>query len=344
MIQFPRMTCNWKIGLAKSYRNTSQKIGSDKRPMFGGSYGTNLQNPDKTICSIYKPDDGKIFVQRDQSGAEALIVAYEADAGNFRDLFLYGIKPHSYVAIHRFTKQLSTIWPDLPFEEFTKTPIRELKKHPDWKRAANCIKETDGFEAARRYYFISKCCCHAGNYKIGPAELQVNLLLRSDGEVNVSRRDAEEFLVLYNQKLFPEIPIWQFRVADLVKNTKYLRNLFGYPRYFGDIFTDTYWKDALSWIPQSTVGCITHIAITRMQQYIEEAGKDWDILNNKHDSYLLQCPIDERDECANKMQEFIELDLTSSRGEKFKMKSEAQAGFNWAPWHETKNPEGMKEI
>lgn len=341
---FPRNSCQWQIGLTKSFRNSSRKIGSDKRPMFGASYGSNLQNPDKTICGIYKPDEGKIFVQVDQAGAEALIVAYECQDGNFRALFKNKIKPHTYVSLHQFKDKWKALKPEWDIEAFCNSPINQLRQLDNWKLFADFVKETDNWPASRRYYFMSKCGCHAGNYRIGPSELQVNMLLRSDGEVVISLKEATDFLILYNQKLFPEIPRWQFRIADLVKNTKVLRNLFGYPRYFADIFTDQYWKDALSWIPQSTVGVITHKAIASIQRFIETENLDWDILNNKHDSYLVQCPIGDELECAKKMKEFIELDLVSSTGVPFKMASEAQVGYNWKPYNAETNPEGMKEI
>ena len=43
---------------------------------FLGNYGANLQNPDKEALDIYIAPPGMSFVQCDQSGAEALIVAY----------------------------------------------------------------------------------------------------------------------------------------------------------------------------------------------------------------------------------------------------------------------------
>ena len=100
-------------------------------------------------------------------------------------------------------------------------------------------------------------------------------------------------------------------------------------------------------MPQSTVGMITRIAVTQMQEFIETTGVHWDILQDNHDSYLVQCPVEESEQCQKIMKQFIEPELTSPRGEKFKMKSEGASGFNWAPFdpkHPEKNPRGLKEV
>jgi len=92
-----RNTCSWKIGGTTSFRKASATLLD--------TYGTNLQNPSPDMCRIHIPDEGKILVQPDQAGAEALIVAYLAPAGKFRDLFINGVKSHVYVATHIFKQQ-----------------------------------------------------------------------------------------------------------------------------------------------------------------------------------------------------------------------------------------------
>jgi hypothetical protein len=93
------------------------------------------------------------------------------------------------------------------------------------------------------------------------------------------------------------------------------------------------------------VGTITNIAQCEIQERIEqdESFVDVDVLNNKHDSILVQCDIGHEKEVAAMMQQYIEKELTSPRGEKFRMRSEAKAGFNWNEESET-NPNGLKEI
>ena len=63
----PRNTTIYKLGGTETFRASSSK-------WFGR--GTNLQNIEKSMRQLYWADDGKVLVQVDQSGAEALIVSY----------------------------------------------------------------------------------------------------------------------------------------------------------------------------------------------------------------------------------------------------------------------------
>jgi hypothetical protein len=81
-----------------------------------------------------------------------------------------------------------------------------------------------------------------------------------------------------------------------------------------------------------------------MQEYIEVTDFDWDLLQNNHDSFVVQSPESEAEMCQKIMKDLINIELDNGRGEKFRMKSEGQTGRNWGPWDEQKNPEGLKEV
>ena len=70
------------------------------------------------------------------------------------------------------------------------------------------------------------------------------------------------------------------------------------------------------------------------------------MLNNKHDSVLLSVPDTKEhiEHGAQSLKAYLNRDLKSTTGIEYQMKSEIQLGHNWAKWHETKNPNGMKEI
>lgn len=339
----PRNTTNYVISGTLSFRLGSRKVLR--------KWGTNLQNIEKSARAMYIPDPGKVFVQVDQSGAEALIVAYLCRAGNFRDLFLHGVKPHVFVGLHNFKQQwkdyysatgLDTV-PDI--DELCNLPIVLLKKHRDFKEVDRLIKSSDNWPAAQRYYYIAKMICHASNYGMRAGAFQLNVLEKSRGKIALSKKEAENYLTTYHT-LFPEIHEWHRDVERQLNETRILYNLFGYPRQFFYPSTnpqDNLLKEAYAQCPQSTVGCITHIAFTRMYEHIDANRLKWDLLANTHDSYLLQVPIGEETTCAPVAQEFMNQELTSPRGEKFRMKSEAQYGYNWAP-QSTKNERGLREF
>lgn len=295
-----------------------------------------------------------IFVQVDQSGAEALIVAYCGEAGKYRTLFENGVKPHTYMALNLF----KDVWPrkmmenklvsaldEFDIDEIINTPIANLKSHRHWKNLANLIKDSDDWPLTERYYYLAKQTEHSSNYDIQPPTFRMNILEKSGGKIVISKEDAERFLGV-KHALFPEIKQSYHRyVRRCVETNMCLYNLHGHPIQITDhTVEEKDWKEHYARIPQSTVGEITNIAFTRMFSYIQENNKKWDLLANTHDSYMLQCPIDEGVDCALQASKFIEQEFTSPiDGVKFRMRSEAQIGMNWAP-AKASNLDGLKTI
>ena len=338
-----RNTTYYNISGTKFYRLAS-------RSFFGK--GTNLQNIDKYNRKLYIADDGYVLNQRDQSGAEALIVAYLCRDGNFRSLFKNGIKPHTYVALHLFKH----VWQEkinegsldiqCSIDELCNTPIPLLNKNPYWKPLNKLIKSSDDWQPSQRYYYLSKQTCHSGNYGVTPNPFILNILEKSKGKVVVSKTEGERFLETYHG-LFPEIRAdFQRNVEAQVRETRMVFNLLGYPIIFtGDLDQPNAIKECFSSIPQSTVACITRRAVTKMQQYIEAERKDWDILQDNHDSFVVQCKQEEHMECHSIMKSFLNYRMKSPfDGEGFNMQSEGATGKNWAPYNSTTNPDGLQEV
>lgn len=644
----PRNSTMYGIGITNTFRLNSKAILKNNRTGFPG-WGTNLQNIEKMARAIYKPDLQKKFLQADQSGAEALVVAYLAKPGKFRDLFKFNVKPHVYVALHLFKKEWQIVNPALDFDLAVTLEPAVLTSHPDWRLIDKLIKSSDDWPAERRYYYMAKQTCHCvdgetevltltgwklvsevkddeaiatwdkdwsikfevpvkwnrydyegemihfsndtfdqlvtpnhkmmtwsndkftvieasdmdkfkesrlpicGDYVGGPVNVpdntvkllaavqadgyidgksvrfgfrvehkikrikmllaeadveyrhsidsekthrfyipslpkvtdwfkddgkrfgaylltwskksiltlidelkewdgdsvesychkrtefrssilsnvewirllthftkrqskiyqsgkglrvtykaslnnrtmsrlprkhiskvdykgivycpttstgcfmirraskvsvcmnsanygirgptfQLNTLKKSEGKIALTRQQADYFLSFY-RAMFPEIVAWNNETRDIVRATSVLRNLFGHPRQFtGDPNNSSFDQEAYAFVPQSTVAEITHRAYRDLQNYIEVNLKSWDLLANTHDSYLVQCLIEEELECAKMMKIFMEQELTGRDGVKFRMKSEVQSGFNWAPWKEKYNEKGLREV
>lgn len=313
---------------------------------------TNLQNQKKEQRTLIKPDVGLKLGQVDQAGAEALIVAYLCRAGRFRALFSNGIKSHVFVGLHVF----KDAWkqrianPSIVDTLCTLNPA-DLKAHPDFKTVEKLIKDSDNWPARERYYFIAKMICHASNYGMKAPTFQINVLEKSDGAVELSQIRCREFLELYH-RLFPEIQMWHSEIqAELIK-TRILCNLFGEPRRFNDHFGDNLWKSAYAFKPQSTVGQITNYAFTEIQELCDAGGseeypiREWNfsLLQNNHDSILFQFKPEFEKPACDMVTRHIERSLVSPKGEPFKMKSEAQSGYNWCPYKKAINNDGLKEI
>lgn len=334
----------------KYYRLASRKLFD--------YWGENLQNRNKHIRRIYWADEGKKFCQRDQAGAEALIVAYLCRHANFRNLFLNGIKPHIFVALHIFKNEFQQyirhegldIKVDL--DELCNTPIPDLPKNPWWKSVRNLIQSSDDWPSSIRYYYIAKQICHSSNYGIGPSRFCLNTLEKSEGKIVLRIDEAKRYLTFYHD-LFPEIREWHADVQRQVRTTRFLYNLLGDPIYFsGDVDDERAVKEFYSSVPQSTVGQITRMAFVAIQEFIELTKIDWDIMQDNHDSILVQCPDseDEVTQCHKIMKQYIEPTLHNNRGEMFNMRSEGASGYNWSPCKLDKdgnvksNPEGLRAV
>lgn len=323
-----RVTTGWKLAGTSTFRLASSKLL--------GRWGTNLQNPGKSQLKLYIPDPGKVFIQVDQAGAEALVVAYLCQHARFRELFLNGIKSHVYVCMHIYADQ----WAREGYPEIGKwlgyEPAK-LKAEPKWKQFVESVKNNE-----LRYAF-AKMVCHASNYGMGPGTFRENVILMLEGRQDISMADSKKFLGTY-QELFPEIKDWHNRTRAQVKATRILCNLFGYPRYFSGPLDESVEKEWFAFVPQSTVGSITNRAFTALQQSIERDGFPMDLLNNKHDSILAQVSEDSRDAGIKLLENALQQTMKGYNGVEFTMKTEASYGWNWAKYNEKDNPRGLRDI
>lgn len=296
--------------------------------------GINSQNYDKESADIYEAPPGWSFFQRDQAGAEALVVAYEAKAGRYRALFENKLKPHTYVALHLFLDKFRKAHPR---DRYWLRTAPELQALPEWAELSNYIQKKSKFE-----YDIGKRTGHASNYKMGPNTFREQALKESEGSLIMTFDEAKYYLDIYKQ-LFPEIVEWQIEIEHEIRTKRLLRNLFGFPRSFERLITDSYIREAISWIPQSTVGCITHRAYRATFDYVQAHKLPWRLVSNKHDSYAVLAPDSEQEHVRAIMAKHIGLHLVGKRGE-FTMVSDFQVGKNLKKYHETENPLGMREL
>jgi hypothetical protein len=122
-----------------------------------------------------------------------------------------------------------------------------------------------------------------------------------------------------------------------------LRNLFGQPCPIIGRYSPDLGRKAISWVPQSTVGCCTNIAADSLQQFIVANDRRWNVLNIVHDSILAECPAGEEKELAAVMADAMTFEFESPvDGWRFSIGIEKQIGMNWGKYNETENPAGLK--
>lgn len=322
-----RLTTGWKISGTKNFRLASSKLL--------GYYGTNLQNPSDSLMRCVIPDDGCIFIQPDQAGAEALVVAYECRKGKYRSLFELGVKPHSYTALQIMTDRFRG---NYPVERYKNIDPSILITYPEYKELFTRIKDDT------IAYLTGKIVRHARNYDVRYKTFMLFVLERSKGKIAFTPKEAKQFLKT-DDETFPEIGELHARIIGELLAHRELRNLFGYPRKFTGLWTEAIKRDAYAFIPQSTVGTLNNIAFTELYHKIKKEKLPWKLLNNKHDSLLLQVldTSEHKEMSEHYIRQSMERELISTQKEHYKMKIGISRGYNWAKYHKDNNPAGMKE-
>lgn len=323
----PRFVTSFRVAGTKSFRLAAGKLFGE----FGGN-GQNLPKP-LAYCLAARP--GYSFINTDQTSAEALVVGYLAAPGNYRELFIHGVKPHSLLALHIFGRTKPHWFHGLttPMETFlATTKPSELVKLPGWDVLAERIALSDVNEVDRPY-MCGKRTAHARSYKMGARTFQEAMLKDTQGTMVLSYKQAQNFLATFDA-LFPEVINWQQEVTMEARAAKKLTNLFGFPRECHQIFTDGYERELISWMPQSTVGCITHEGVLRFRKMKNAEPKkynQWHLVSNKHDAILLEVPDCDLPDAAHVCKQLMVVDLIGRAGVAFQMRADLQHGKKCVP-------------
>lgn len=340
-----RITGSYVVAGPKSFRLASRKMFSMRGRKDTG-WGTNMQNWNKKGKRHIIADEGYELFQVDLSGVEAMIVAYLCPPGNFRALFDNKIKPHTYVAFRIFYDH----WCELfgrRLDDLIAQPIRSLQSHKDWKQLKDAIAASDDDIPSKRFYYFAKQTCHSANYDIRSNKFVLNVLDKSEGEVVIPLKEGARYLEDYHG-LFPEIRDgFHAFVRACAEHNMTLVNMLGYPRtFYGDSDDDELIREMYSWIPQSTgSACVTQIAMTQIQAKIERREQEpfFSLLQNGHDSIMGQALKGRGVEACKIIANHLNVELTNPFGEKFRLRSEAQVGNNWAGANK-KNPDGLVTV
>ncbi len=313
-----------------TFRRNSRKI-----KLFDGSeWGCNGQNWAKELRHLIVAPEGKLFGQIDEDGADARCVAWLAKAGNYRELFLAGIKPHTFIALHLFKDEWKKYFDKPIIDRLCSHSPKTLKSDPDFKAVESFIKATDESEwKGMKYYFLGKKICHAASYGMGARTFRVNVLAETEGTLNLVEAEAKHFLDFFF-KLFPEILEWQGDVRKQIDQRRLLRNYFGHPRYFTSFTHGDAYREAYAFSPQSTVGQIIAYAVCELQERVDSGDEvlndiHYQFVQDGHDAILFMADAPYIGTAIAEVQKHINRTLTNSREETFVMKSGAQIGRNW---------------
>lgn len=146
----------------------------------------------------------------------------------------------------------------------------------------------DGSENPK--YRLFKSFCHGTHYLGTPHGLSQRLGLT----VHESTKTQNWYL-----GKFPRIREWQTRTIESIKRKRYVENAFGYRRYYFDRMEDSVFREAIAWIPQSTVA----LYINRIWKNIWDKYPHIWVMLQVHDSLVGQFPTYRKKECMAQIAE-----------------------------------------
>lgn len=298
-----RMRCSFDITGTRSGRLSS-------RASIYGS-GTNLQTIPEDMREMFVADEGRVFIYRDLSQAEARVVAALANDEYLLELFADPTRD-----IHKETAS-----------RIFNVPISEV---------------TD----AQRY--LGKRVRHAVNYGMDAKRFVevVNEDAKTTGisiTESLARSVIDGFWLLHpNHK-----SVYWATIERQVKHSRSLSTPFGRKRLFFGRMDDKLFREAYSYIPQSTVGWICNEGVARIYNRIGLGRPDLraQLLLQVHDSILVQCPREHAREVAALMGECMTIPFECN-GHKLVIPTDAKIGYNWGNRSKDgkTNPAGLRDI
>ncbi len=297
-----RMRCSFDITGTRSGRLSS-------RISIYGS-GTNLQTIPEYMRRMFVADEGKVFIYRDFSQAEARVVAALSCDEYLISIFNDPTKDiHTLTAAAIFNKKPEDVTPE----------ERQIGKKV--RHAVNY-----GMDAGRFVEVVNKESEATG--------IKINFAL--------AKKVIDGFFMLHpNHKT----RFWG-DVERQLRSTMTLRNPLGRKRVFYDRWSDAMLREAYSWIPQSTVGDLNNQAVINIYNDIElgmpETGAE--VMLAVHDSILVQCNIDAVDVVNSKMAECMNIPFEVN-GYTIVIPTDSKVGYNWGnKGKDGSNPQGLVKV
>ena len=265
---------------------------------------------------------GKVLIQCDLSQAESWIVAYRANERNMKHALMYG-------DIHTESAGNALFYAN------SSCPHKWHKLDPKIKlwTCENCGVTVD--ELMR---YVGKRYNHASAYRMGP-----------DRAAQVINKDSDKppyFTVTVKQsKIFSaawhsyfELKPWWADIEKQLFDTRSITNAYGRKRTFFAQWGNELFKEATAYDPQSSVADHfngkTHPelgikgGLREIKKQLVNPYKDHKLINQSHDSAILECPLIVGQEMALRMKALLLRPLVI-RNEEFTIPADAEWGDRW---------------
>jgi len=270
-----------RIHTSLSPDTASARLSSNESPLFEG-HSTNLQNQEKKVAKLdplYQVRDvivaapGYVLVAGDYKNAEAILAAAYMRDWAWLDKMLAGADTHSEHVIH--------FWGDLG--------------------------DTDTLRKLRRD--VAKTITYASLYYAKLRTIVQNLNKEAE---SLGKYFSEAEVLPLHAKLLQLHPLerwWDEMRRTLVETGGVVYNCFGYRRTFYDPNADSRLKDSLSFLPQSTTGCLMNENVPFVFNKIDAPGRR-ELLHQVHDELLFQARPEEVEHVIRTATPFMERRFT----------------------------------
>lgn len=253
-------------------------------------YGINLQTLPKHLRYYLVAPEGRVFVGGDLSQAEARVVAYLSGCSELIECF--------------------------------NDPKRSVHLENAIAVFGHAV-EKDTPE-----YTLAKAVVHASNYREGAYVFST----QSGLPVATTRKLLDN----YHRKR-PEIKLWHDWVWQTIKNQGVLSTPLGDTRTFYEAIscfsltgkmTDQHWKDAIAWVPQSTVPHVLNLGLLHIAK-LRDQGLDVQFHHQGHDSFLCSVPEGNENEFFSLVQPFYAAVKLVGPGGVYNIPQEYSTGFSF---------------
>lgn len=320
-----------------SYNPRGTRFGrlSSSKTIFGT--GSNTQNLPQEFKRFLVADPGYVFWEIDKRQAEWVVVAYLTGDANMLDAVEKGLDTHVHTANLIFGANKDIIEREAKVVGMNSDPelIMTLRNEAEMHLLTQNFPRT---MSARQ---CGKKSNHGFNYDEGPAKWS----LMNEVELSEGKRVHN----MYHNG-YPGIRIWYEAVKRQLQRDRTLTNYFGRKCRFMGSWDNDLFKQAYSFLPQSTVVDSLNQGMVKIyadNDLCSSQGANIDILAQVHDSILMQVPISviqdptQHTKLEHKIYSYVSPQITYN-SRTFKIATDSKFGFNWGGESKT-NPFGMRE-
>jgi DNA polymerase I-like protein with 3'-5' exonuclease and polymerase domains len=198
--------------------------------------------------------------------------------------------------------------------------------------------EPDAIPLSEQRY-LAKKFNHSFNYGTSPMMIAHMVNVESINPPYLSLSVAQAKTLHEKMKLlYHEIPRWWLDIQREVSSNRLLKTPYGRERRFYGPIGDSLYKEAYSYIPQSTVAdhCIGATqpelgipgGLLGIYREVVRRGKDVSILNTAHDSVIVECPVGIQNEITEQCYRLLRRPLLVN-GMTFTIPVDGEVGTHW---------------